>query len=185
MLQDIIVIDNFFKDPDSIVEFANQQAFEENDFEKTKSYWQGLRTDELHNINTVKTNKITDELFERIFYDNFTKSNKYSLIYTWRARFYFHRLKEAYKLQYKWIHNDPSIYAGIVYLNKNPSPDTGTFIIKKDNIISIENKYNRLVLYNSDYLHSPMNGFGESENSRLTLTIFIYSISIDLRKNND
>lgn len=185
MLQDIIVIDDFFKDPNCIVEFANQQVFEENDFEKTKSYWQGLRTEELHAIDIEKTNKITDEFFERIFYDNLKKCEKYSLIYKWTASFWLHRLSDKFKLNYKWIHKDQSIYAGVVYLNKNPPTDTGTFIIKKDEIIRIENKYNRLVLYNSDYLHSPMGGFGEGENSRLTLTIFIHAININLRKNND
>lgn len=185
MLQDIIVIDNFFKDLDSIVEFANQQVFKENDFEKTKSYWQGLRTEELHAIDIEKTNKITNEFFDKLFYNNLKKCDKYSINCEWIASFCLHRLREIDKFNYKWIHKDKNLYAGVVYLNKNPPPDTGTFIIKKDKIIPIENKYNRLVLYNSDYLHSPMGGFGEGENSRLTLTIFIEAINIDLRKNND
>jgi len=185
MLQDIIVIDDFFKDPDNIVEFANQQVFEENDFEKTKFYWRGLRTNELHTIDMQRTNKITDEFFERIFHDNFKKGVKYILNYEWSAEFYFHKIPSILNFTYKWIHKDQSIYAGVVYLNKNPPSDTGTFIIKKDEKISIENKYNRLVLYNSDYLHSPMGGFEEGENSRLTLNIFINSISINLGKNNE
>lgn len=183
MLQDIIVIDDFFKDPDDIVEFANQQVFEENDFTKTKSYWQGLRTSRLHTIDIDKSNKITNEFFERIFYDNFKKCVKYSLNCNCNAEFYFHKSPSTLNFTHKWVHKDVSIYAGVVYLNKNPPDNSGTFIIKKDEIIRIENKYNRLVLYNSDYLHSPMGGFGEGENSRLTLTIFINDISIDLRKN--
>jgi hypothetical protein len=181
MLQDIIVIDDFFKDPDSIIEFANQQVFEENDFEKTKSYWQGLRTKELHSIDIHRTNKITNEFFNRIFI------NEYKLTYKWKSTFYFHRLGSSEKFNYKWIHIDDinCMYAGVVYLNKNFSPDTGTFIIKNDKIIPIENKYNRLVLYKSNYFHSPMNGFGEGENSRLTLTMFINAISIELGMTND
>jgi len=185
MLQDIIVIDDFFKDPDSIVEFANRQVFEENDPEKTKSYWQGLRTKELHNVNREKTNEITKEFFYKLFFDNFEESVKYNLTYKWAAKFYFHKVSKKINFDYKLFHKDSSIYAGVVYLNKNPPSDTGTFIIKKYDVISIENKYNRLVLYNSDYLHSPMGGFGEGENSRLTLTLFINAISIELGMTND
>ena len=182
MLQDIIVIDDFFKDPDNIVEFANKQAFEENDFEKTGSYWRGLRTEELHDLNIEKTNEITKEFFNNIFYNKFNNFKKYSFHYSWKASFYFHRLSDISKFEYKWIHHDPVIYAAVVYLNKNPPEDTGTLIIKKNEKIPIENKYNRLVLYNSDYLHSPMSGFGEGKNSRLTLNISIDSIDIKLEK---
>jgi len=180
MLQDIIVIDDFFKDPDSIMEFANQQVFVENDFEKTKSYWQGLRTKELHSIDIHRTNKITNEFFDRIFI------NQYKLTYKWKALFCFHRLSSLEKFNYKWIHTDSSsVYAGVVYLSKNPVENSGTFIIKNNKVIPIENIYNRLLLYKSNYIHSPMSGFGEDENSRLTLTMFINAISIELGMTND
>ena len=181
MLQDIIVMDNFFKDPDSIVEFANKQAFEKNDFEKTKSYWMGSRTNDINISKDPRGYEISKEFFNNIFV------NEYNLTSQWNVSTYFHRLGSLEKFNYKWIHVDgcECVYAGVVYLSKNPSENSGTFIIKKNEIIPIENIYNRLVLYKSDYLHSSMGGFGEGENSRLTLTIFINAISINLRKNND
>ena len=43
----------------------------------------------------------------------------------------------------------------------------------KEETINIENKYNRLLLYNSNIKHQPTDNFGDDiNNSRLVMTIF-------------
>ncbi len=73
-------------------------------------------------------------------------------------------------------HTDKSDWAGVIYLTPNPKPNSGTILYNKENIQTIiENKYNKLVAYNSKITHSPDYTFGDNiTNARMTLTFFVY-----------
>lgn len=63
-------------------------------------------------------------------------------------------------------------YGGVLYLTPNPPEHSGTILT---DITTVENKYNRYVMYDATMLHSIENSFGKTiEDSRLVLTHFIY-----------
>ena len=80
---------------------------------------------------------------------------------------------------FKW-HNDgniPGTYAGIVYLHPNPPPNSGSSVLdsEKNEIIHIENVYNRLVCWPSYSHHAVTNVFGNGiETGRMTIVFFIH-----------
>ena len=49
---------------------------------------------------------------------------------TCAADLYFHYMTKKFIADESWYHSDPRLYAGVVYLQKNPPPNTGTVIIK-------------------------------------------------------
>ena len=50
----------------------------------------------------------------------------------------------------------------------------------------VENKYNRLLLYRSDLMHSSQSAFGNSiEDGRLTLTFTYNILAFDIKYNNE
>ena len=66
------------------------------------------------------------------------------------------------------------ILAGVIYLNPTPiNPlETGTWFTIDNQIKKIENKYNRLVLYDGADIHSAGSAWGDNwDDCRLTLTI--------------
>lgn len=95
-----------------------------------------------------------------------------------RFHFYLHmlceqHLEEGYNLETDAWHQDlGSTCAGVIYLNKNPEPNTGTLLNIDEEIVTIENKFNRLVLYDASILHRVQNTFSLDKDPRLTLTIF-------------
>jgi len=75
------------------------------------------------------------------------------------------------------FHTDDLPFAGVVYLSPNPSEKAGTDILDTGNkkIVSIKNRYNRIVCYDGYSLHGPSNTFGSDLNSgRMTFTFFIH-----------
>jgi len=74
-------------------------------------------------------------------------------------------------------HIDPNAcYAGVVYLSPNAPLNSGTIVDGK----LVENKFNRLVLYRANIIHSPSSHpFGMTvDDSRLTLNLFITELAI-------
>ncbi len=98
-----------------------------------------------------------------------------------------------------WVHQDTRAdsgnrpdkqYAAVLFLNPNPPKDTGTMFYKeikiKDSITNekitqkvetdyVENQFNRLVIFDSDILHSSKKYFGTNDfDSRLTQVFFFH-----------
>jgi hypothetical protein len=73
-----------------------------------------------------------------------------------------------------WWHQDSGcLFAGVIYLTKNPEPESGTLLRLNDKEIVAENVFNRLVLYRSTIVHRPQKCFGDSiENCRLVIPMF-------------
>ena len=75
------------------------------------------------------------------------------------------------------FHRDSLPVAGVVYLNPDPPPMTGTSILDGRNIefINVENVYNRLVAYDGYNIHALSGCFGNSpKTDRLTIVFFIH-----------
>lgn len=137
-------------------------------------HWMGYRTFDLlsHSPDTHKL--FFDCLWSKIFKGVFVKKLNFS------SESYFHLFTEEFVSDESWFHRDPSIFAGVLYLSKNPKPHSGTILEIDGSKVSIENRFNRLVIYNSAIRHSVEGTFGNSlETCRSTLNFFIHTLSLN------
>lgn len=168
-----IVVENFFKNPDEIVEYSKKLNFINSKDWHTKVNWIGSRTESLHIKNKILFNFIVEK-FLSIYYGNELNNLKYFNSYV-----YFHKitLKDFENYSKKnTIHKDKCKLAAVIYLNKNIyNEETGTSIYdkNKNRLIKVSNSYNVLIGYDAKKLHSPTKI--EDEN-RLTINIFIGEI---------
>jgi len=189
MIQDLIIIDDFLENPDELlfksrcIEYYDVDS-DPGNIPGQEVYYPGYRSLNLQkfdiNLYSYLTKRIMNQTLDRgvgLYRNNYS--------FTSFGRMYFHYTTEDYVVDERWLHQDPTLFAGIIYLHKNPPKDTGTIIIKDGKEIIVENKYNRLVLYRSDFMHSIQKSFGKTiYDSRLTLTIFFDMISLEILYNN-
>ena len=121
MTYPITIVDDFFEDPDAIVEMATTYKY----YPPETGNWPGVRTKQLH---------VIDERFFHYF------GEKLHLIFHdvtpeyWNMQTHFQKIQPFHKDQYDrknrgWVHQDiDTFFGGIVYLTKDPEPDTGTSI---------------------------------------------------------
>jgi hypothetical protein len=198
----IIVVDNFFKNPDEIRKIALSADY------GVKGFHPGFRSEQLKLLDPTLYSLIAKKILSL-----FLNLEKELAEYQFSMTFQY----TTKDFDYGWAHFDETTYcAGVVYLTPNPPENTGTIIydtpsslstydelqaiktnfytkrIKhqdydkarknnndnfKKNIV-IENVYNRALIYPSNYAHSENCFFGETkENARLTLVFFLTKIS--------
>jgi len=113
-------INNFFKEPDKIVEYAKKLKYKKS---KTGSY-PGERTENLSKINYELFNSTIYSILSMYYED--LESIGYSDTYLG-----FHKIKPYSKslkdIKNKgWIHHDGVALGGLIYLNKKSYPESGT-----------------------------------------------------------
>jgi hypothetical protein len=119
----IFCIDDFFNNPEEIRNLALSQNF----YSSPEGTYPGKRTDHLHKILPDFFDQFTKKLFS-IFY-NFEDTKVKWIV---SANFQLIESYDDSKLNEGWVHLDNNaIFAGIVYLNKNPNPNSGTSICDK------------------------------------------------------
>tara|TARA_R110000803_G_scaffold64860_1_gene125979 strand:- start:389 stop:1090 length:702 start_codon:yes stop_codon:yes gene_type:complete len=116
-----ISIANFFDNPDEVLDLANSLEY----FPTPNGSYPGLRTKPLHITNEVFFNKFCSAVFANFYNDGSNISYSTNL--------YFQKIppfsKDKKNIKNKgWIHNDPAVLAGLVYLNKEADLDSGTAI---------------------------------------------------------
>lgn len=186
MIKDLIIVDDVFKDPDSMVDLANSLPFyrrhDHPEVESRLSNWNAWRTCNLlkdQQRMQVATERISDAVQSTILHGSVPYERRFE--FNWNGSAYFHRIDEDRNLGNETLHKDAAAYAGIVYLTKDPKPNSGTIIYIDDQPYEIENRYNRLIMYRADYIHRPAGGFGVGESSRLTLLMFFNSITFTMK----
>ena len=118
-----LIYDNFFDNPDRVVDYANSLEFIDTD----TGAWPGKRTNDLSQINPQFKNEVVRKILGT-FYPNHE--------YQYFAKLIFQKITPFHEDKYHiknrgWIHRDQDrCIGGIIYLNKNPEPDTGTSIYK-------------------------------------------------------
>lgn len=181
MFKDYVVVDNFFEDPYAVVEkfqlvtyYSKEKEpiagikIKPNDNNSPTGEWQGFRSQFIHEIDP--------ELFSTISF-NINKTVFQTEEFIWNAQTYFHLSPQTISKDSNWWHKDPFLLAGVIYLNPNPDPETGTVLKLDNNLINIENKFNRLVFYQGGILHRPNKLFGvDFKTVRKTITIFVEKI---------
>lgn len=176
----VLIIDNFLPDPMKEREFALNQEFPvTGNYPGTRS--NGFETD------------VDKKMFETILGKKITY---------WPVKGYNGCYQYCTKDMKSWIHRDQTKCSAMIYLTPNPPPNTGTktFVHKKtgttfekDNINKIldndsynmdawnvcdviENKFNRLVIFQGIYSHMSADYFGDcKENARL-FKIFFFDV---------
>tara|TARA_B100002019_G_C21150090_1_gene537781 strand:+ start:46 stop:702 length:657 start_codon:yes stop_codon:yes gene_type:complete len=117
-----IIYDNFFDNPDAVVEYAKSLEYHMND-----GRWPGARTKDLSEINPELKENIARRIVNIFFPDRMA---------TWYSQMTFQEVWPMHDDQYHiknrgWIHLDCSVqFGGIIYLDKNPAEDTGTSLYR-------------------------------------------------------
>ena len=199
MLIPTIILDNFFKYPEKIIEFSKTLQYEEC----SDGAWPGKRSKNLCEISQDLFNKINLQMLSLIY------PLKNHLI-SFEARTTFQKISNLYK-QNGWIHTDDDyMFTFIVYLSdhlecgtsifepkntlsklincdkkeesylkKNFNDDT--FLLENNSqfeeTIKIKSRFNRIIGFDSFQIHAAQNFFENGiEEDRLTLISFISNI---------
>jgi len=181
-MNDYIIVDDFFENPDEIREWAlNKFHFHlPQEHPEGVGQFPGIRTSYFHKLDFCKSMydlmvKRVDEAIMKMQ----DLSNMEDVYLKHTAQFSF---SLTYKNSQTFLHKDDTTgsdirYAGVIYLHPNPENDTGTLIYdrERNHFETVSNKYNRFVLYNSQLPHQPQGNFGNEDDKysgRLVLTIF-------------
>ena len=179
-----IIIDDVYENPDEVVELAKTFKFyssnESNPMNSKGEDWKGRRSDL---ILPHQKSLCGQPVIEKILNSYFNISiAKVELTISDRMMFHYIPKKFSKKKDESWEHIDGSdLFAGVIYLDKNPKKNSGTILKDGDKKIVVQNKYNRALFYRSDILHTPDKGsaYGNDiTDSRLTLVFFIDMIDI-------
>ena len=143
----VTIVDDFFTDPDYVRDLALSSKYIESD-----PRWPGRRTDYLKSIDETLFHYVGNKLFN-IFS---TSSPEY-----WNIKMHFQKIYPFSEDKWDrrnrgWVHYDSNeLFGGIIYLTKNPDPDTGTSIYKtKNGLYNYTNQQHsmKIKLYNGDDL---------------------------------
>jgi len=192
----IMVIDDFFENPDEVVNFANSLEYEKD----PNHSWPGYRSKPLYYVN-----KNFYDLFCYKFFSLFVDVQNDSSI-RWESSLFFQKVSNEYGNG--WTHTDvPLQFTAIVYLNKNYTLNSGTSIMAKKSLtvdtpwnqkeefyktgietdatkqskeyiekqfeesIVVRNRYNRMVAFESHLYHKAQDF--DTDEERLTLIMFV------------
>ena len=119
----ITIIDNFYPDPDTIRNFALCQEFEVS----RNGGWPGKRTKDLIELDK----DLHDFFFKTIMNVFYPMEFEYECELETSFQLIESRSLNQYDSKNRgWLHHDAVIFGGVVYLTKDPEPDTGTSIYK-------------------------------------------------------
>lgn len=203
-----ICVDDFFDDPNAIINFALSQDF----FTAPDGAYPGKRTKTLYDLDKELFEKFSQKFFS-IFY-NFNKTDVRWVV---DARFQKIDPYETADLNEGWIHVDyTAVLSGVIYLTPEADKNAGTVLckIKKGQIfdyaqqekrnfnlgklndtekyislmkennnkfedtIYFSNQFNRMIAFDSTIFHKVQN-FNAGNKSRLTLVFFVNKIESD------
>ena len=110
-------INNFFNDPDKILNKAESCSY----YKSKKGWWPGERSKSLHILYPKLFNQIISSVLSNFF-------SQGEQINFQNAEVFFHKIKpyKNYLLNKGWIHRDDCELAGLIYLNKKFTINTGT-----------------------------------------------------------
>ena len=123
MTYPITIVDNFFEDPDGIVKLAESMKY----YTPNTGNWPGTRTKNLH-VEDPRFFNYFGQKLHLLFYESVPEY--------WNLQCHFQLIHPFCEDKYSkknrgWVHKDiDTWFGGVVYLQKNPEPDTGTSVYK-------------------------------------------------------
>lgn len=185
MITGIVEIKDFLPNPDEVVEVAKELPYfsrwEHPELMEQVLSWEGKRTDAIYKYDK----ELSDQLFHHLFMratNHIVGSDNFRLGYEYVGNSSFHYMTKQDVYTDSWIHSDGgSLFAGVLYLNKETDKTAGTAIYVGGKRVEVENEYNKLVLYPANLKHTAIGGFGNDVNdARLSLAFFISSVAFRL-----
>ena len=128
----LVIKDNFFPDPDSIVKLSKKIVYCVN-----QKIYPGSRSQCLSEIDTKLYLYIGSEIFS-LLHD--TLPTYYNM------KIAFHKTSPIVKgdkwdkKNLGWVHKDACLFGGVIYMDKNPDKDAGTGIYKPINGVDVQTK---------------------------------------------
>jgi hypothetical protein len=198
MLWPFLSIDNFFNDPDEIVEYAKNLEYKQH-------VYPGGRSDCLSTIDPDFYVWINKKILTLLY-----PNDKEKLYF--KAATHFQKVSPG--LEYDgWVHSDKAEFTCIIYLSKQNSCGTSMFVpkqqfyksndqeekhsyfkdpngyknlellkkLKEDNnekfeeSINVNSKYNRMVMFDGSMYHAAQ-PYLSGEDDRITLISFVYTV---------
>jgi hypothetical protein len=183
IFKNLTVIDNALEDPYEVVSKSrdiNYYSNESNpltgfnlsvDDSKPTGIWGGYRSEALQQVDPLLFEKIINELLEKVL-----AVRNFRYVVSAHLHFGDQSIIDCEKL---WHTNSNSLFAGVLYLNNTQQPNSGTVFNINNELVTVENKFNRFVFYNAGIQHRPEGFFGNSiRDSRLTLSIFVERLQL-------
>lgn len=190
IIPSFVVVDNFYKDPDSVRTFALEQPFHHH-----PDYHKGRRTDTVYRFPGLK------ERFETILGYSIKNWEHYG------TNCCFQHCIDGDEIVY---HFDGQEYAGVLFLTPDAPPDSGTTFFRSkytkkmkttnkeeyditfqhgfldpqgfEVVDVVGNVYNRIVLFDAKMIHAASSYFGSNlQNSRL-FQLFFFDIDKPLQR---
>ena len=162
------VVDDIYPDPQLIKNFINDlPMFGDQQAGKPPGGWKGRRSQQID----FDDGNVFD-MFMAPIVNTFTfLPDGRPMAYMVEA--YIHDFPQELDAS-NWWHYDNAMLAGVVYLNEDPDPQGGTTLILDEVETPIENKYNRMVVYDATTKHCVTKTFA----GRQTFNFFILGMSI-------
>lgn len=117
----ITIVDDFYENPGLVRNFALSLEYYESD-----GRWPGLRSDLISKLNPTLFETFNSKIFS-LFYDFDTSKLEWEVNTIFQKIKSFSNVKDNIKNN-GWIHKDECLLSGVIYLNPNPQPNSGTSI---------------------------------------------------------
>ena len=173
-----IEVENFFGDVDTIIKISkNLEFYTFNNHPDPESVgrYRGKRSAQLHKVNK--------EFFDSLQYGVISHLVNLSEVKQCHSRVsaYFSLLNsDDQTSEIPIIHQDTDVlYAGVIYLSKNPDIHSGTSLYKKENegyelIHEFKNVFNKLIMYDASIPH----GTTKFVDDRLSIVFFVKELNV-------
>jgi hypothetical protein len=118
------VVDDFFESPAHIRKFASTLEYAPD----PRNNWPGVRSKDLSIVNLFLFNHVINKALSIFYYSREDILGlEHEWAYHWEATAQFQMVsKESFDIG--WVHKDSALITGIIYLNENPNPNSGTSI---------------------------------------------------------
>jgi len=171
--REIHEVKNFFPNPDKIRECGLAMEYHQPQLDKG-DYWRGLRTSDL--AGTIGGLDIDKHIYQRMR-EMVPDLEPLDMLWVFHILSDPNWVSDGKNYSDTFSHKDSDYFdwAGVVYLNPNPKPNSGTTFYSEPGkvVLNTDNEYNTCIFYPCDILHGPTSPFGETiENGRMTMTFF-------------